>query len=305
MTRHCRRSSWRPPGAGRVVRSTRRRSPRPPRSRSRGRRVRVRSPIPSSACTPAASGSTSRWAQPSSIEIITSPITWRSCSTTIALPKRSVSTKLVWNSSRSVEADVIQSATTGRERIANTASASSAVGSAEDQPLGGDRPCHTRPAISSCREAWAIAPTAINPVPDDGLERQPPTLDPTAIGRLGRPMSSGISADQLRQSFIDFFAAKDHAVVPSASLIPHDPTVMFTVAGMVPFKPYFVGDEVAAVLPRRELAEVRSRRWQAQRPRRRRAHQAPPRVLRDARQLQLRRLLQARDHPVELGARHR
>ncbi len=57
-------------------------------------------------------------------------------------------------------------------------------------------------------------------------------------------MTDGMNADQLRQSFLDFFAAKDHSVVPSASLIPHDPTVMFTVAGMVPFKPYFVGDEV-------------------------------------------------------------
>jgi len=56
-------------------------------------------------------------------------------------------------------------------------------------------------------------------------------------------MSNAVSADQLRQSFLDFFAKREHAVVPSASLIPHDPTVMFTVAGMVPFKPYFVGDE--------------------------------------------------------------
>ncbi len=53
-----------------------------------------------------------------------------------------------------------------------------------------------------------------------------------------------MSADQLRSSFCDFFAARDHSVVASASLIPHDPTLMFTVAGMVPFKPYFVGDEV-------------------------------------------------------------
>ena len=52
------------------------------------------------------------------------------------------------------------------------------------------------------------------------------------------------NADQLRDAFIDFFAARAHTVVPSASLIPHDPTVLFTVAGMVPFKPYFVGDEV-------------------------------------------------------------
>jgi alanyl-tRNA synthetase len=57
-------------------------------------------------------------------------------------------------------------------------------------------------------------------------------------------MSDPMSADQLRQSFLEYFAAKDHTVVPSASLIPHDPTVMFTVAGMVPFKSFFVGDEI-------------------------------------------------------------
>ena len=52
------------------------------------------------------------------------------------------------------------------------------------------------------------------------------------------------TADQLRSTFLDFFVGKGHTAVPSASLIPHDPTVLFTVAGMVPFKPYFLGDEV-------------------------------------------------------------
>jgi alanyl-tRNA synthetase len=52
-------------------------------------------------------------------------------------------------------------------------------------------------------------------------------------------------ADHLRASFTDFFKERDHVVVPSASLIPHDPSVLFTIAGMVPFKPFFLGDEVA------------------------------------------------------------
>jgi len=53
------------------------------------------------------------------------------------------------------------------------------------------------------------------------------------------------SANELRRAFTGFFAERGHTIVPSASLIPHDPTVLFTVAGMVPFKPYFTGDEAA------------------------------------------------------------
>ncbi len=49
----------------------------------------------------------------------------------------------------------------------------------------------------------------------------------------------------LRRSYLDFFAARGHEVVPSASLIPHDQSILFTIAGMVPFKPYFLGDEPA------------------------------------------------------------
>src|SRR5580704_13547047 len=52
-----------------------------------------------------------------------------------------------------------------------------------------------------------------------------------------------MDANGLRAAFTRFFADRGHAIVPSASLIPHDPSVLFTIAGMVPFKPYILGEE--------------------------------------------------------------
>ena len=54
-----------------------------------------------------------------------------------------------------------------------------------------------------------------------------------------------VEAAQLRSIFLDYFAENGHTVVPSASLIPHDPSLLFTIAGMVPFKPYFLEEEIA------------------------------------------------------------
>jgi len=54
-----------------------------------------------------------------------------------------------------------------------------------------------------------------------------------------------LTANGVRRAFVDFFTERDHHHEPSGSLIPHDRTLLFTVAGMVPFKPYFVGEQPA------------------------------------------------------------
>ncbi|MEI7036224.1 alanine--tRNA ligase [Fulvimonas yonginensis] len=58
----------------------------------------------------------------------------------------------------------------------------------------------------------------------------------------------------IRSTFLDFFRAKDHAIVPSSSLVPaSDPTLLFTNSGMVPFKNVFLGSEK---LPYARAADV-------------------------------------------------
>ncbi len=60
-----------------------------------------------------------------------------------------------------------------------------------------------------------------------------------------------MTSAQIRQSFLDFFAEKQHTIVPSASLLPQSPGLLFTNAGMNPFVPYFLGVEKAPYSPPR------------------------------------------------------
>jgi alanyl-tRNA synthetase len=54
-----------------------------------------------------------------------------------------------------------------------------------------------------------------------------------------------MTSDEIRRTYLEFFEQRDHTRLPSASLIPaeHDPSVLFTIAGMHPLKSYFLGQE--------------------------------------------------------------
>lgn len=61
------------------------------------------------------------------------------------------------------------------------------------------------------------------------------------------PQSVVTCGADIRQTFLNFYAQRNHAILPSASLVPEDPTVLLTIAGMLQFKPIFLGKRSADV----------------------------------------------------------
>jgi len=53
------------------------------------------------------------------------------------------------------------------------------------------------------------------------------------------------SGNEIRRQFLDFYNQRGHQILHSASLVPEDPTVLLTIAGMLPFKPIFLGQRTA------------------------------------------------------------
>src|SRR5437879_8981626 len=60
-----------------------------------------------------------------------------------------------------------------------------------------------------------------------------------------------MNTDEIRQSFLEFFKERKHTIVPSSSLLPDSPNLLFTNAGMNQFVPYFLGQEQIPFRPTR------------------------------------------------------
>ena len=109
-----------------------------------------------------------------------------------------------------------------------------------------------------------------------------------------------MKTDELREAYLDYFASQGCVRRPSDVLVPNDPTVLFTPAGMNQFKREFMGlgdPTFKRATTCQKCIRTGDIENVGKTPA---AHD----VLRDAGQLQLRRLLQARGHPLGLGVPH-
>ena len=144
------------------------------------------------------------------------------------------------------------------------------------------------------------------------LPLRPPFFAPLArknpcVTRFFRAVTTGSHEKpfrDVRSGFLDFFAERGHTEVPSSPLVPrNDPTLLFTTAGMVQFRNLYTGAErrpyTRAITvqkgPGRRLITTCDNVG---------LHRAPPHLLRDARQLLVRRLLQGPRDRAWRGFRH-
>jgi len=77
------------------------------------------------------------------------------------------------------------------------------------------------------------------PTEDDHVTK--PRITSVPMAAKNAPEAGCWTGAAIRQAFLEFYAARGHRVMASAALVPEDPTVLLTIAGMLPFKPVFLG----------------------------------------------------------------
>ena len=65
--------------------------------------------------------------------------------------------------------------------------------------------------------------------------------------KKNQPKTAAMTGAQIRQAFLSFYEERTHKILPSSSLVPDDPTVLLTIAGMLQFKPIFLGQRERTV----------------------------------------------------------
>ena len=134
----------------------------------------------------------------------------------------------------------------------------------------------------------------------------PPRRERSREPRVRLYIHGDASCLRIRRRFLHYFARSGHASAPARRSSP--PTIRRCCSPTPAWcssRKSSSGRSTATTRARDDLAEMRARRRQAQRSRAGRPHRAAPHVLRDAGQLLVRRLLQARRDPLRLGVRHR
>ena len=159
-------------------------------------------------------------------------------------------------------------------------------------------------ALAGAAACSAVAGGTARADPARAAETAPPVRYHCADGEPhpSRPRFPYLTASEIRSRFLEFFAERGHTIVPSASLVPAgDQTLLFTNSGHGPVQGRADRRREARLRPRGRLPALPAGRRQAQRLRGGRPDAAPPHAVRDARQLELRRLLQARGDPLGVG----